>query len=251
MNRTFFRMATAALCAALLLSLAGCEKPDKPNPNPTPNPDPEPKPTAPFFKADLPAEWVSNVDGYGTTFGIETNIPDWTVSSDAEWCSVTKNENNFVIQPSRYEVKNDEGAIEYVAPRVCTVTVKAGTVFNKTIKVAQQSWTFSAFLESEKNSYVLTLSPDGETHDVLINTNVYFWQASTEADWLTLQRVDNGTLRVTSQARPESVTNPRSAKVTLITPHDLVVLDDFTVVDGEPALSGPDYGYGDGTGWDE
>lgn len=249
MNRTIIRMATTALCTALLFSMTGCEKPEKTNPSPDPNP--EPKPTTPFFKADLPAEWVCNVDGFGTTFQVDTNIPDWTVTSDADWCTVTKNEKDFVIKPSRYEVKNEEGNIEYVAPRVCTVTVKAGTIFNKTIKVAQQSWTFSAFLESEKNNYVLTLSPDGETHDVLINTNVYFWEASTEADWVTLQRIDNGTLRVTSKARAESVTEPRSAKVTLITPHDQVVLDDFTVKDGEPTLSGSDYGYENGTAWDE
>jgi len=244
----------ALLCASLLLSAAACDKPPKPGPapGPTPNPtpDPDPKPEAPYFRADLPAEVVFNLDPYGTSFGVETNIPDWTVESSADWCAVSKGENQFSIIPTRYEVKNDDGIIQYIAPRLCTVTVRAGTVFNKTLKIAQQTWTYCTFLESEHVGYVLALSSDGETHDVLISTNVYFWNASTDADWLTLKRIDNGTLRVTSSPRVESVTTPRSARVVLTTPHDLVELDDFTVVDGEPGLSGPDYGYEEGTEWD-
>lgn len=244
------RITIGVVCVVLAMLACGCQK--KPLPNQ--GQEQQEKPEAPFFRLtgnnDI-SEAVFNLDSQGRKIYVETNIAEWTAESNADWCKVEKEDNCFWIKPDRYEVKNEEGNKQYPGPRVCNVTVKAGTVFNRTIKVAQQSWTFFSFPESEKNLYVLNLPADGGTYDVQISTNVYYWEASTEADWLTLKRIDNGTLRVTSKARAESVTEPRSARVVLTTPHDQVEVNDFMVQDADPILTGSDYGYEDDTAWDE
>ena len=249
----------------VILATAGCEK--KPLPGQEQNQEqqgqekPE-QPTGPYFKAELPDECVLGYNDGNMSWGVETNITDWTAVSDAEWCK-PKTEATFLrLDVTEYDCRYDNGQYKYDPPRTCTVTVKAGTVFTKSIKVVQNTHTTISFPQQEFNSlrydWILSgpsgmtvlLSADGETRDVVIQSNAYLWAPSTEADWLTVSRVDGSTLRVTSKARDASVTTPRSAKVKVEVVYAYNEFESFTVQDAPANLDDEGYGYGDHTDWD-
>lgn len=253
----------ALLCASLLLSAVACDKPLKPDPTPgpTPGPDPEPKPAAPFFRADLPAEFVFNVDAGVMDWPVETNISDWTATSSDTWCKATPSQTGLRLETENYIVMGDGENVEYVAPRVCTVTVQAGTTFSKTIQIVQQTYTAINFPQHElytnydwilsgPEGITVLLSADGQTRELVVNSNAWLWVPETDAAWLQVTCVDNKTLRLTSTARPESETAPRSATVKVYDKNNEPVFRTFRVADAPATVGGDDFDYGDHTDWD-
>ena len=267
-------MKTPALfkCTGLLLAavfLCACPKVDPvdpspaPDPDPTPapgpTPDPTPQPEEPYFKllnssdsSPIPNDYeiIINREPSGETLLVKTNIEDWTATSSESWCIASKDENGhlLVLVNEEYGEWN-----EVLPPRISQVQVKAGTVFDQTISVVQQSSTFiwvpQLPFDDALYSSKLTLSPAGESADVTVLTNCYQWIPSTEASWLTLSVTDISRLKVTSSARGASEA-PRKAKVTLSVASDIARGVSFMVVDGDAAISGDDYSYGDHSDWD-
>lgn len=249
------------MMAALLVLLAAvsCHKP--PTPGPTPDPGPEPVPEGPFFRADLPDECVIGFDQGAVAWAVETNIADWAASSDAEWCKPTSKTKELWLDVENYDCRDENGYERYDPPRTCTVTVKAGTVFSKTIKIIQDTHTIITFPQEVMNGNYdwitsgpggmkVLLSADGQTRDIVIMSNAWRWVAETEAAWLKLERVDGATLRVTSTARSASETTARSAKVNLYPETNRLNVASFTVEDAPADVNGEGYGYGDHTDWD-
>ena len=204
------RCLRAVLYAALLLSLAACDKTPKPNPAPDPEP---PAPVGPYFKADLPDECVINMDQGAVAWKVETNITDWTVSSSETWCKATPKADQIWLEVENYDARDENGFEAYDPPRICTVTVQAGTVFNKTIKLVQQTHTIIDFPQrtysmnydwilDEPSGMVVLLSADGQTRELVVQSNAYRWIPTTEASWLKVECLNNSTLKLTSTARP-------------------------------------------------
>lgn len=252
------RCLRAVLYAALLLSLAACDKTPKPNPAPDPEP---PAPVGPYFKADLPDECVINMDQGAVAWKVETNITDWTVTSDESWCKATAKADELWLDVENYDAREENGMERYDPPRTCTITVRAGTVFNKTIKLVQQTHTLISFPQltysvnydwilDEPGGMVVLMSADGQTRDLMIWSNAYRWVPTSESSWLKVERLNNATLRLTSTARAATETDARTATVKLYVETDERNTAVFTVRDAPARVGGEDLGYGDHTEWD-
>jgi len=236
-----------AVCVMLAVLAVGCHK--KPLPGQEQGQGQE-QPKGPFFKVDLPDEYVLNRDAGAVSWAVETNVPDWTVESDAAWCKATAKANEVWVDFEKFDARYDNGAYKYDPPRIATVTVKAGTVYNKKFKIIQQTNTIVSFPEAVANILTVELPADGGSAEVLVWSNAYHWTPTTDASWLTVSRKDAATLKVTSAPRPDGETEARSAKVTVYVTSDEFVNNDFTVVDAPARVGGEGYDYGDHTDWD-
>lgn len=238
---------------AVVVAVGACSKPDKPNSGTTPGTNPNPPgqtPVAQHFTADLPNEFLLNFGKHDHTWKVDTDVPNWTVTSDQAWCQAQAVENGLLILVDSYEEKDADGNYVYLQPRVCNLSVNAGTVFSKTFKVVQESHLSLDLPEGQNGILSVELSPDGGTREVIVRCNSYVWTASSEAAWLKLERKDNATLLVTSSARGGNETAQRSAQVKVYTPSDTQLYWIFTVSDTPTSYGGEDLGYGDHTGWD-
>ena len=256
---TFSRIIYLVL-AAMLLIMPGCQKTPKPGQEQGQEQQQEQQ-KGPYFKIELPDEFVMNYNQGSASWVVDTNISDWTVESDASWCKPTAKTNELWLDVEDYDCRYENGAYRYDPPRTCTVTVKAGTVYNKTFKVIQQTHTIISFTQltysqnydwilDEPSGMKVLLSADGQTRDLMITTNAYRWIPETDASWLKAECVNNATLRLTSTARPESETTARSAKVKLYVESDHLNYETFTVMDAPANVEGNDFPYGDHTDWD-
>lgn len=250
------------LCLAALasgfLSLCACTEIDRPDDG-TAGTETPGTPAGDYFRlminlsTEVPDnhEVVFNTDATGTNFIVQTNLESWDISSDAEWCRVEKTEETPSSLATAVILVDD---YDGVAARICSVRVKAGTLFDKTIRVVQQgnvffyytddfTWNLSLF------SYVLGISSAGEEKDAHIITNCYRWVPTCDASWLTVSRKDQVTLHLISQ--PASAgEGTRSAKVTITDTNDDFKSISFTVMDNDGLLSGYDYDYDDTEPWD-
>ena len=206
-------------------------------------------------------EVVFNADATGTNFIVQTDQSDWSISSDADWCKVEKTDETpstaatAVILVDDYDVRDEEGNYHNLAARECNVRVKAGTIYDKTIRVVQQGRVYFNYTEDFTwnlglFSYVLEMSAAGEEKDAYIVTNCYKWVPETDASWLSVSRKDQVTLHLAS--RPAAAgEGPRSARVTISDSNDASQSTTFTVMDRQGLLSGYDYDYEDTTPWDD
>lgn len=246
-----------AFCGALICS-AGCDKPDNPKPSPGPDKpvtptdpttptDPPAPPATPFFTADIKDVYPFNRANSGVEIHFQTNIQDITVTPDSAWCKVTlfAQQSYFLMMVDAYDTRLPNGAYDYPEPRTCSVTVKAGDVYNKTFKVLQEGHTYIRVPESP-----VVLSAAGASTDVKISTNCYEIQAVCDASWLSFNIKDMSTVTVTSTARPDSEKTPRKATVRLVSKLDSDTYNNFVVADADATLSDEDYKYGDHTDWD-
>lgn len=262
-KKSFTRHLAALLCASIALSAVGaCQKPPKPGEEGQGGGQQQPPvPKGPYFKADLPDEYVLSYNQGTISWAVDTDITDWTATSDEEWCKPTAKAKELWLDVEDYDCRDENGYERYDPPRTCTVTVKAGTVFSKTIRIIQDTHTIINFPQSEMSSLYdwistgpsgmkVLLSADGQTRDIVVQSNAWRWVAETEAAWLKLERVDGATLRVTSTARGESETTSRSAKVNLYPETNRLNVASFTVEDAPADVNGEGYGYGDHTDWD-
>ena len=262
-KKTFTRHLAALLCAALFLSVVGaCQKKPLPGEEGQGGGQQQPPvPAGPYFKANLPDEYLLSFNQGAVSWPVDTDINDWTATSDADWCKPTAKAKELWLDVEDYDCRDENGYERYDPPRICTVTVKAGTVFSKTFKIVQDTHTFVNFPQMQNSGQydwitvnpegmTVHLSPDGETRDVTVLCNAYRWTASTEADWLTVTRIDGATLRVTSKAREASQAEPRSTKVQLVVPTNLLEPVSFKVQDAPASVAGHDLDYGDHTDWD-
>jgi len=256
MNITSRILLLAATVLVSAICLGSCEKPAVVDPTNTDNPgggtdDPsnpggDTPSSKPYFKGEIPSELVFARVSVEAVILVETNIKDWTATSDASWCHATVGPYALTISVDDNE-ENLSSHDYSVQPRSCTVTVKAGTVLNKTITVYQEALTI---ISTGLYGATVYLSPAGETKEMYITSNCYNWTVKSSASWLKAVRVDNNTLRLVSSPRPDTETALRTAEVEMISEYDMNVGETFTVSDSDPLISGDDYGYGDHTGWD-
>lgn len=242
------------LIALAIFAFTECKKPANPSSGSDPQPEQPSKPdpsgggsgggedtppsTSPYFKANIQDTYFQGPTDTGFTIYVDTNITDWTAEASADWLKVTKKSAEAVFVPQTIE----QGS--YPAPRTCTVTIKAGSVFNKTFTVLQEAWTHISAV------YEVKLKPGGETVEIPISHNCYNWTPSTDANWLTVKKKDTATLTITSSARSASETTPRKGVVKLQSQLQDAVYWNITVSDADSNLGNEDYNYEDPTEWD-
>ena len=254
MAQTRFLRTVVLILAGLLLCACpgkvdptGPDGPDGPDGPETPTP-----PENPYFNlltssgTPVPQDYelVYNRDAVSVAaMTVKTNVTDWSVTSSETWCSAIVNEyGNIILQLPEYG-----GEREVLQPRICTVSIQAGTVFNQTIKVVQQSYVVFSF---EREGQPLVLPASGATIDVPVYTNSYQWTPSSPVDWIKLEKQSPSVLRVTTTPRPATESSPRSALVTVHSSSDEYAKGSFEVRDEEAALTGEGYQYGEHLDWD-
>lgn len=212
-----------------------------------------------YCRADIPNEFVFNYEALGVGFVLDTNIDQFQVTSSEEWCTAevtdipnSTNNKQLFIEVGDYQKKDAQGYYVNELPRKATVTVTGGTVFSHTITIVQNShiyFTIRTFLYPFVNGS-LVLSPDGETREVMIDTNCYSWTPKTEADWLTVKCIDNSTLSVTSKARDANDNTLRTGSVYIECDSDPYINISINVRDADSGIQGEDYDYDKPTEWD-
>lgn len=212
-----------------------------------------------YCQADIPDEFVFNCEPTGIGFVLNTNIDQFQVTSSEAWCTAkvtdipnATDKKQLFIEVADYQKKDSQGYYVNELPRKATITVTGGTVFSHTITIVQNShiyFTIRTFLYPFVNGS-LVLSPEGETKEVMIDTNCYSWTPKTEADWLTVKCIDNSTLSVTSKARDANDNTLRTGSVYIECDSDPYINITINVRDADSGIQGEDYGYDNPTGWD-
>lgn len=203
---------------------------------------PDPDDSTPYFKTEIQDLYIQGPDDTGFHFIVDTNLkPDeWTVTGDADWITITNDGREVIIVPNHIE--HDQNY--YPAPRSCTVSVKAGSLFEKTFTIVQEAWTRLSSV------YQVQLKPGGETVELSVDHNCYSWTPRTDATWLTVSRKNTATVVITSSPRAASDTKSRSAVVRLQSDANMDTYWNITVSDADSALDNGDYNYGGHTDWD-
>ncbi|KAA6333835.1 hypothetical protein EZS27_017795 [termite gut metagenome] len=164
-------------------------------------------------------ELINSADG-AIAFGIETgsktiaiaaaNVEGWTVTSDADWCTVQRGgEGNNVVVIS---VSKNEGTTE----RSATVSAKAGNL-SIAIKVTQVGSALVLHLLNE-NDRTINFPTEGGNRSVGIVTNLSKedWEytvSNNVGNWLSVTKSAAGTsLEITA---PANTGNERSVTITL------------------------------------
>lgn len=235
------------------------EQPDIPDTPDTPDqPDqPDVPDDSPYFKANVQDLYAFNCGSEGLPPGFEilyeTNVDDWTVTSDAPWCKATKETSRILVDLEPYLPTYENGQYMYLVPRTCSVTIAVKDIFNKTFQVLQESKTgFTVPYEP------VLISPAGGTVDVTLRNNCYDWtveidrslSGDDDGSWLTLKKKDAITLTITSSPRPAGVEKARKVWVRVNSVLDSDSWGRFPVADSDAVLSGEDYPYDDVIDWD-
>lgn len=202
----------------------------------------------PYFKADLPDEFIVNRDPGSVSWSVDTNIEDWTVTSSEDWCVAEVTEDSrLLLTIEDYDPRTDNGIYIYDPPRTCSIEVKAGDTFSKKFKLVQQCRISISF---PYLTSAIKLPPSGGSVDVIVSTNAYKWAAQTDASWIEVRCVDNTTLRIKSTARSGQETEIRQATIKVYPTSDETQYSTLSVQDTPPTVDGDDWDYGDHTDWD-
>ena len=210
-----------------------------------------------YCRTNIPGEYVFTCENTGISWVMETNIDNFEAASSESWCKAevapipNSNNKKLMIEVESYKTKNEQGA--YGLPRIATVQLTGGTVFSHTVTVVQNSlvhFTIRTFLYPFVDG-CLEMSPEGDTKEVMIENNCYSWTPKTDADWLTVKRIDSFTLSITSTARAANDNTRRQAQVYIEDDSDPYNYKaTITVRDADSGIQGEDYNYDNHTDWD-
>ena len=207
-----------------------------------------------------PSVIVLDRDGWGDTAAslkietnAKTNVSDWEVSCSEDWCHAVINSNAgatvyIMLSADEYGTSSD-----LLWPRSCEVRIRIPGLYSGSVKVAQESKTYIE--TTDANLVKFKLSPAGAVREIPIYTNLYDWQIENGNDWVKAEKADRMTLRLSVVPRTGSAGGAREGTIYLYSasaaerPRSGAVLT-LVFQEGDPDVSGEDYGYGQGLGWD-
>lgn len=230
------------------LSLVACGpkvKPEEPGTDPVPVETPD----APFFRlttatgADVPETLVFNYQGNGTieNLKVETNVDGWKAECDSDWCTVSTDANSI-----QFSLQTYQGESSSMLPRNCKLHVSAGSTFDRTLTVGQESEDRYLYTIPGGGNYIY-LPAVGTPVEIMVLSNLADWTVRNDNAWLNTEKVDHTTLRVSNI--PSDSERSRYGEITLesITQGPSCVL---YLQEEQPGGSGDDYTYGNGLEWD-
>ena len=246
-----FPFATLLVIPVLLAAAAGCDKPSTENGTNNQNTDPGTQPSdEPYFTTDIP-DLINTDSSLEHYFGYSTNLADGEIqiTPSEDWCQVTYSSGSVNLRVSRWGRDTEkDGRDAYPAPRSCTVTVKGGYIFTKTVTVNQES--DAGLIQTPNYMTTLYVNPSGGTETLAIDTNCIGLTARTDADWVQAEFIDRASLRIVTQPHPDDVSTPRTARITICSVVNDSKMINLTVKENDPKLSSGGYGYEDYTNWD-
>lgn len=205
----------------------------------------------PYFTIEQIPDTIKTLTYWTFEYRFSTNVQDLSVTSSADWCEATRvgDFNIISIKAIEYLSQTVEQVAErvYPTPRECTVTITAGDVYKKTIVVIQEPDDAQIM---HGIYYPIKLSSAGERVVKHITSTCISWSAKTDADWLKANKIDEHTLEIVSTPRPDNVTTPREATITLTSDLNYRVTSRIEVKELESSISAVEYGYGENTPWD-
>ena len=242
---------TLFVIPVLLAAAAGCNKPSAENGAGNQNTDPGTQPSEkPYFTTDVP-DVINTDSSLEHYFGYSTNLADGEIqiTPSEDWCQVTYSSGSVNLRVSRWGRDTEkDGRDAYPAPRSCTITIKGGSIFTKTITVNQES--DAGLIQTPNYMTTLYVNPSGGTETLAIDTNCIGLTARTDADWVKAEFIDRASLRIVTQPHPDDVSTPRSARITICSVVNDSKTINLTVKENDPELSSGGYGYEDHTNWD-
>jgi hypothetical protein len=201
-----------------------------------------------------PSTLMIDRNGVGPNLKVETNAAadpsTWSVTCSEPWCFATAGGYPVSISLSAEAYgKNDP-----LWPRTCELSVVIPGLYNGTFKVVQESVTFIELAGGVAEEYIL--SPSGAAKEFTIHTNLYEWKVENGSDWIKAEKVDAMTFRVSAIPRTQASSAARNGTIHLYSAalsHRPSTAGDFITLnfkEGDPDVSGEDYGYGESHGWD-
>lgn len=200
----------------------------------------------------IPSTIMLDRNGVGPTIKVETNTATdpntWSVTCSEPWCYVTTAADGIYLSGETYG-KNDP-----LWPRTCELRIAIPGLYNGTFKVVQESLTFIELAGGLAEEYIL--SPSGAVTEFIIHTNLYDWKIENGNDWIKAEKADAMTLRVSAVPSSQASSTARKGTIHLYsaalserpsTAGDVLTLN---FKEGDPDVSGEDYGYGESHGWD-
>lgn len=183
---------------------------------------------------------------------VKTDVSTWSVTCSEEWCYYTLSNNG--TSANIYLSADPYGKYDPLWPRSCDFRVVIPGFCDKTIKVVQESVTYIQLTVEMEDEFIL--SPSGAPKDFTIHTNMYEWKIENANEWLKAEKSDAMTLRVSviprtsaSASRKGTIYLYSSALSERPASFGGVMLT-LNFKEGDPDMSGEDYGYGGGHGWD-
>ena len=240
-RKLFF--AALLVIPVLLAALAGCDEttPDGPGTEPS---------DKPYFTTDIP-DLINTDSSMEHYFGYSTNLDDSEIqiTPSEDWCRIEYSGGSVNMRVSSWGRDTEkDGHDAYPAPRSCTVTIKGGSIFTKTVTVCQESDV--KLIVTPNYMTTIYVSPSGGTETLAIDTNCIGLTASTDADWVKAEFIDRATLQITTQPHPDNVSNPRTANIVISSIVNNSGAINLKVQETSPEVSPNNYGYENHTNWD-
>jgi hypothetical protein len=179
-------------------------------------------PLAPFMNV-TPAHQNVTSSVNSTTFLVASNV-DWTVSSDAGWCTTTQSGSGS----DTIFVSVDENLL--AASRTATITVAGIGVASQVVTVTQEG--AAPMLSVNPLTANIPYTANDYQYAVLSNTN---WTVVADQPWCTVTPSGslNGTITASSLLNP--AVTPRTTTIT-VTPEGLPPVTVSLIQDGAPII---------------
>lgn len=155
--------------------------------------------------------------GYGKIF-VETNDTYWSVSSNANWIKTTRTDFGATVECENNPTKKKRSArieIKFACGKTQYVNVEQA-IGRTTLSVPQKTVQFNNF--------------GGTNSNVVVNCNYDQWTATTDANWIKVERKYGG-IRITCDKN--YVANSRTATVTIKTNDAENLKEYITVIQSE------------------
>ncbi len=262
--QSLFRAAILALTTVALLCACGEKGPEKPDsPDNPDNPSGPDTPAQTYFTIRTSEEEDPSMlllsRGTDKVLTVrtnaKTNTEDWTFSATADWCHAAVSYTDNLVE-SHIAVSGDNwgGEDEYLWPRTCELTINIPGLYNKTLKVVQESNVYLRLYNYQNRG---TVPPSGATAEFFVDTNLYDWQIENSLTWLKAVKKDHMTLQLSVVPRTDPNEPSRWGDIYLYStkynhhPESWEgPMVTFRAIEGNPDISGEDYEYGEEHSWD-
>lgn len=202
-----------SLVLPLSLILFACTAASPDNPE---TPDQPITPEKDFFKVtrtdggDVPQTLVFDFQGNGpfVQLNVETDQEVWTAECNDSWCTLETGAKSI-----RFSVQTYKGDGKQLYPRTCQLHIKAGTVYDSTFIIGQESEEKFLYTVPGNNWNTVRLPAAGAPVDVLVVSNLVDWTIKNVDSWVKADKIDRTTLRLS--VIPSETEHERTGQIVL------------------------------------
>ena len=234
-----------------LVLLACTAVPHSDNPDDPKDPHQPSTPATPVFKLSridggvVPQTLVFDYQGAGpfVQLKVETELEGWTAECDATWCTLVTDASSI-----RFNVQPYHGESKQLYPRSCKVHIQAGTEYDNTLTLGQESEEKFLYTVPGNNYSGISLPAAGAPVEILVVSNLVDWTIKNDNNWVKADKIDRTTLRLSNI--PSESEHERNGQIVL----ESVANEAQTgsgptwtlyLIEGESGGTSDDYTYGE------